>query len=132
MKIIQAVRDAAARARETRAREGEMERVLRKSERKREREGKKRDIAEKEAKKEKERARRRENENERAIEGVAGKGRSKTKGIVCATRTTGGYCDEEHEQDGVRRCHGGATRTERAKERTRRTKSLTGVSTWAR
>lgn len=62
------------------------------------------------------------------IEGVARKGREGK----CATRTTGGHCAEECERDGVKTCHEGVTRTKRARERTRRTKSLTGVSTWAR
>lgn len=49
-----------------------------------------------------------------------------------ATRTTGGRCVELHERDGVRTVIEGVTETKRAGERTRRTKSLTGVSTWAR
>lgn len=53
------------------------------------------------------------------------------KGSVRQGRPAG-IALEECERDRVETCHGGVTRTKRARERTRRTKSLTGVSTWAR
>lgn len=70
----------------------------------------------------------RENERGRLSDRRCGKER---KGSVRQGRPVG-IALEECEQDGVKTCHGGVTRTKRARERTRRTKSLTGVSTWAR
>lgn len=100
MKIIQAMRDAEARARENEERENcaQVER------------GEKR------------------RERERPTVGRCGRGE---EGSVRQGRPVGiALCWREQDTD--RTCQEGARKTEGARERTRRTKSLTGVSTWAR